>query len=60
NIYEKKHLDDVPLPEEETVEQAIPRDFTELLDENTRKLYDEQNQNPDVYTNGEQKFVSKL
>ena len=29
NIYEKKHLNEVPLPEEETIEQAIPRDFTE-------------------------------
>ena len=60
NIYEKKHLDEVPVPQQEPAEQVIPRDFTELLDEKTKKLYEEQSTNPDVYTEGEKNFVSKL
>lgn len=60
NIYEKKHLDEVPVPEEEVVEQSIPRDFTELLDEKTRQLYEEQSENPDVYTEGEKQMLSNL
>jgi hypothetical protein len=60
NIYEKKHLDEVPVPEEEVVEQSIPRDFTELLDEKTRQLYEEQSENPDVYREGEKQMLSNL
>lgn len=64
NIYEKKHSNSEQIEshqeQEKEVEEAIPRDFTELLDETTKKMFNKHLETPNVYEKPKEELVSKL
>ena len=65
NIYEKKYKESEERAQKENekeiiTEEAVPRDFTELLDETTKKMFNKHVETPDVYEKPKEELFSKL